>query len=85
MIISFKNVLTCVVCFSVQGLDNVGSNSCNPRPASDLNPPRTDTYRLSMANLEGKSTGFTKITENRDHLEKTGNYNNHLLTKDREN
>ncbi|CAH0754233.1 unnamed protein product [Bemisia tabaci] len=35
-----------------EGLDNVGSNSCNPRPASDLNPPRTDTYRLSMANLE---------------------------------
>jgi len=47
--------------FVLQGLDNVSSATLRPFN-SDINTPRIDSYRFSMANLEGKfayhSLGF---------------------------
>lgn len=39
--------------FFLQGLDNVSSATLRPFN-SDINTPRIDSYRFSMANLEGK-------------------------------
>lgn len=51
--------LTCLLSFVLQGLDNVSSATLRPFN-SDINTPRIDSYRFSMANLEGKlaRTGF---------------------------
>nr|KAF7394179.1 hypothetical protein H0235_016774 [Vespula pensylvanica] len=40
-------------CANVKGLDNVSSATLRPFN-SDINTPRIDSYRFSMANLEGK-------------------------------
>ena len=40
-----------------QGLDNVSSGALRPF-TSDLNTPRIDSYRFSMANLEGKYSTY---------------------------
>jgi len=45
--------LTCLLSFVLQGLDNVSSATLRPFN-SDINTPRIDSYRFSMANLEGK-------------------------------
>lgn len=40
-----------------QGLDNVSSATLRPFN-SDINTPRIDSYRFSMANLEGELSFF---------------------------
>jgi len=45
--------VTCLLSFVLQGLDNVSSATLRPFN-SDINTPRIDSYRFSMANLEGK-------------------------------
>lgn len=47
--------LMCLLSFVLQGLDNVSSATLRPFN-SDINTPRIDSYRFSMANLEGKRT-----------------------------
>jgi amyloid beta A4 precursor protein-binding family B protein 1-interacting protein len=45
--------LTYKLTLLLQGLDNVSSGALRPL-TSDLNTPRIDSYRFSMANLEGE-------------------------------
>ncbi|XP_025074564.1 uncharacterized protein LOC112552773 isoform X4 [Pogonomyrmex barbatus] len=42
------------------GLDNVSSATLRPFN-SDINTPRIDSYRFSMANLEGKFAGHSLV------------------------
>lgn len=44
-----------------QGLDNVSSATLRPFN-SDINTPRIDSYRFSMANLEGELSFFISVT-----------------------
>lgn len=54
--------LTCLLSFVLQGLDNVSSATLRPFN-SDINTPRIDSYRFSMANLEGKRAFTTRSRE----------------------
>jgi hypothetical protein len=50
---NYMTSLTYELTLLLQGLDNVSSGALRPL-TSDLNTPRIDSYRFSMANLEGE-------------------------------